>query len=620
MSAVDPTPNSRTFNKQETFMTQLSFEFDAENTHTTCEAPDIQETSSFTSTPNDQPDGEIAGETLPRFNSETPLEMLVKAYGENFPDQAKAALSAMKVLVKVLTIGSGVGTDALRCNLPDLKSRIAKAQPGLYRISHGAWTRHLRVISRVLVWADLIDPPTKSHSPLDKAWRAQLDLLGNQPLANKLINFARYSGDRQIAPGEVTAETFSAYKTFLIDRTLITSESIRVAGARQAWNYGVRNAGGWPQNEINPPPDPRIYAIPIDEYPASFVADIAAMENAYRNPSPFSSNSRKVAAITIKERSLIVQRAAALLVSSGVPISEIDSVRHVVEPKHYEKVLTALYLKAGNSWTGGASTIAGVLLTVARTYCLLTDEQLRELRRLRGFVHYRHNPMSDSRVKKLMAFDDPQLWEKLRNLPWRAFRSADNLFDTQPCKAAQLHEKALALEILLETAIRRRNLCSISLSKNLQRDDRKRISGFFFSEKTMKNGNAFQVSINNTLAIRIDKHIRVFRPKLKNPESDFLFSGEGGRCRSPERLAKAISAFVNDELGVNFTPHLIRHIAAHKLIDADSANIYVAQRILGHKDSKTTNHMYGSGISSSAQRKYASIVLASRSPTGKRRQ
>ncbi len=65
---------------------------------------------------------------------------------------------------------------------------------------------------------------------------------------------------------------------------------------------------------------------------------------------------------------------------------------------------------------------------------------------------------------------------------------------------------------------------------------------------------------------------------------------------------------MRDAIGVEFNPHLIRHLAATLLYDEDTNSGPVAQRLLGHSQLKTTEGMYGVRSTRGAQRVWADLL------------
>ena len=88
-----------------------------------------------------------------------------------------------------------------------------------------------------------------------------------------------------------------------------------------------------------------------------------------------------------------------------------------------------------------------------------------------------------------------------------------------------MHERALALDLLLHHPIRRGNLSNLRLDLHFRRNDHGRITKLFIPAHEMKNGCDFHGVIPPELAARIDRHVKRFRPKLPGSGEPFLFPG-----------------------------------------------------------------------------------------------
>ena len=66
--------------------------------------------------------------------------------------------------------------------------------------------------------------------------------------------------------------------------------------------------------------------------------------------------------------------------------------------------------------------------------------------------------------------------------------------------------------------------------------------------------------------------------------------------------------FVNDAVGIDFHPHLMRKIAVKIMLDADAAAIEIARRLLGHSHASTTRLSYTQHQQRAAQRRYLAVL------------
>jgi integrase len=175
------------------------------------------------------------------------------------------------------------------------------------------------------------------------------------------------------------------------------------------------------------------------------------------------------------------------------------------------------------------------------------------------------------------------------------------------------------LSILLIQPLRRYDLAHIDIGKHPRRDRRGRIHRLVI--QTHKTRREIDAEIPPELASRIERHLTTFRPLLPGADaSTALFPGEGGGSRQPDVLGRQITKLVARQLGAKFSPHLVRHLVVEMLMDADTRNMVVAQRLLGHGTLSPTQQMYGITRTSAAQKQYLDLVQRLRDkPTAPRR-
>jgi integrase len=274
-----------------------------------------------------------------------------------------------------------------------------------------------------------------------------------------------------------------------------------------------------------------------------------------------------------------------------------------VQPSEYHSILKCLHaeglprLKAANSqsyWTRSAYDISGILILLARRWVKPPPETLDAVLALHKRVKPTQNGLSEKVQARLAEFMTDTERQELFQLPWRAFKIADKmLHEGDSIRASKLHETALALIIVLESSLRLGDLAKLHLKENFQRDRKGRIVNLVV--RTTKTTAIKWAEIEEDLAQRIERHTKFFRPHIPGyDESDILFPSAGGRSRFPSSLGRLLHRLVAQQLGKHFTTHLARHLAVDIILDANPANMALAQRQLGHRSLATTSRIYGS--------------------------
>lgn len=429
-------------------------------------------------------------------------------------------------------------------------------------------------------------------------WSRLLDLVPHSPQKANLRGFARYCQTQRIEPDQVTEATIEGYRAWRATETYDLSPNSTIHGLRRIWNRNAGRTQGWPARKLAPPPDPRVFAFPLDAFPSSFAADLEGFVEIMRNPDPFETpDARQLATNTWQDRRGHLIRAGSILVREGVlRIEDVTGLDVLVAPSAMKAILLHMHRKAGRSWNGNAAELALTLFDIARRWLKLDDTKLAELDKLRSVVKSGKRGIGKRSQRRLAAFDDPQMLKRFFRLPGELFQAADRLHaESRLDEAARLHERALALALLQLQPLRRRTLALIDVEKHFRRDLRGRYVSLEIPAELQKNGVEVSAPVPDDLGRRIAKHIRVHLPHLRGETGGtWLFPGStGAGHKEPGTLGKGVSKEVERALGIEFSLHMVRHVAAMVLYDSSPDAGPVAQRLLAHRQLSTTESFYG---------------------------
>jgi integrase len=529
-----------------------------------------------------------------------------------------ATQRAMASAVALLERATGRPTAALPLAPIELVPLLNRVLPARLRITKKRWSNARGLLAAVAARTGHADPRAPRGSvPLTGAWAGLPARLGRRARAAALGGFARFCQARGIAPDDVDEAAFEAYRAWLAERTYTLRPNGAVSGARLAWNAGAKAASGWPGRAVAAPSDPRVRALPLGAFPASFVADLQAYLDRLADPDPLDADiGRRRSPATVVERRRFVLRAASILAEpGGTPAERITGLDALASEAAMKAVLLELHRRGGGKgWTGQAVTMAMILVHVARTHLRLPEAELAPLLALKQRVVRRTGVGLSARVRdRLAPFDDTRVLARLFRLPEELFAAADRLAaDGNPTRAAETHERAVALALLL-LPMRRRNLAALDAERHFLRDDQRgRIAALRIPGEEVKNGIHLEAAVPPPLARRIERHLAAHRPVLAKGHHGaaplWLFPGVRGRHRDPKNVAEKVARTVQDALGVPFNLHLVRHLAATVLYDAHPGNEPVVQRLFAHTQLKTTRRMYGQLGTRGAEAAWAELV------------
>jgi len=343
---------------------------------------------------------------------------------------------------------------------------------------------------------------------------------------------------------------------------------------------------------------------------------------ALRSPNPLDPDAgAPLREISVQQARRTILRAGASLVSAGAAeIQDINSLARLVEPRTYKATLLQAYQKAGNRWDRTVVMIAGNLLSLAKRWVKPGADVIAALTEMRRMVSASRTGISRAVRGRLAQFRDEHVLRALFDLPEQTCEEAERQLRLgRPRQAAKLHELSVALSILQLQPIRRKNLAQIDLNDNLVRDARGRLDRIIIDPDSVKSPVTLELPLPQDLAVRLEWHIKVFRPHVPGHDrGTALFPAPSGKAIGAEQIGRRLTKLIFEQLGVHMTPHDMRHLAATLLLDADPANIVVAQRLLGHLSVKTTMATYGTARTAAAQNRFAEIVDGLRSQAARK--
>jgi integrase len=537
---------------------------------------------------------------------------------ETMPDVTPDRLADLRSAIASFVRLTGRDSETMPIAPMEMVPALKKVRPGLFRLTAKRWGNvrgSLAGLAALVGWhADRERLRRKVTGP----WGDLLALLTRAPQKYNLAGFARFCVIEGISPACVDEATVEAYRAWRTTATYDLHPNGTIHGLRRIWNAHAGTTPGWPDRKLSPPKDPRVFALPLAAFPASFEADLDGFVEEMRNPDPFG-DKRAMADNTWQDRRGHLIRVASILVQEGhLKAEDVTGLTVLVTPAAMRIALRVMHRKAGGKWNGNAQDVAITLLDIARRWVKLDEHSLEALQALRNAVKVGPRGVGSRSMRRLEAFDDPIMMKRFFKLPTELFRAADRLqAEGRPDESARLHERALALAILQHQPLRRRTLALIDVEKHFRRDVRGRIVTLSIPGALVKNGIDISAPIPDELGRRIGKHIRVHLPYLKGDSTgNWLFPGStGAGHKEPGTLAKGVVKEVERALGVEFSLHMVRHIAAMVLYDSSPDAGPVAQRLLAHRQLSTTEGFYGRLKTRSAHRVWGEMLDTMRTKT-----
>jgi site-specific recombinase XerC len=219
--------------------------------------------------------------------------------------------------------------------------------------------------------------------------------------------------------------------------------------------------------------------------------------------------------------------------------------------------------------------------------------------------------MTDANRAKLAQFHDPEVLRKfLCHSPNELDRlhAQKTLTHSQAVRASKL----LALEILIHAPMRCANLASLRLGENLILPPGDAETSVLLAAHMVKNAEPLNYILPANVTALIRLHLTRVVPMLTDSADGFLFPGTAGGAQRTDSLSKGLSNLVLRDLGLQFSPHLMRHLAAKIHLDERPGDYESMKRLLGHRAADTTHIFYSGMETESASKLNADLIARKR--------
>ena len=226
---------------------------------------------------------------------------------------------------------------------------------------------------------------------------------------------------------------------------------------------------------------------------------------------------------------------------------------------------------------------------------------LKAASRLRG----KATPVRDKRIGMRPA-------EEVEKLACDMMHAAEHDRFRSKVERAVLFRDGLLLAMLVARPLRRANITSIEIGRQLRRDgEHWRLC---FDGDEMKSHRVFECGVPEKLTSHVDRYIELHRPILLQcsrrglAPSNALWISKQGTHMTASAVTYQIRARTEEEFGESINPHKFRSIYATDtatLTPADAASIQLG---LGHASRKVSEEYYNLAQMADAGRKYNDTI------------
>ena len=378
-----------------------------------------------------------------------------------------------------------------------------------------------------------------------------------------------------------------------------------------SWNRGVNTVAGWPQRPVSMPSRQQTYTLSLEDLPPSLIRAIKAyIAHLLGDDLLGEHDFRPVKPATAKHREFQLRQIVSALVAQGEQLDELQDLADLVRVDRVKQCLRFFLERSGNRTTSQISSIISLIKAVAEHWVKVDADHLEQLRALGRKLKPERTGMTPKNQNRLRPFQDETHLTALIRLPLELAAEAEA--ETLTHRTALKVQKAVAIEILVVTAMRLGNLQHLDLDRHFVRTRPGGPMHLVIPKEEVKNSVDLEYPLPRETAGLLDLYCRRYRPLLADQPSTWLFPGEKGRPKSKETLSYLIRTIIRNRLGLDVNPHLFRHIGALAYLRANPGGYEVVRRYLGHKSLETTVGFYTGAETEAALRHFDDQVLSPR--------
>lgn len=494
---------------------------------------------------------------------------------------------------------------------PGFLGRVAATcAPQVHGIQRERWNNVISLLRGALEAGGRTVMPGRYLAPLSPAWDTLFHALPDIQLQRCLSRLLHFCSAAGLAPDQVDEAVLLDFQRALENEAITKNPQRVYEDACRAWNRAAADVPGWPQWTVTIPSRRQPYTLPLSAFPPSLAGEMEAYVARLAGDDPLECDFKTVKPSTAKHRLFQLRQIASALVAQGRPASELCSLADLVRIDAARLALRFFFNRADKKKTTQLASLAGLLKAVAEHWVKTDDAHLDQLRALTRQLKPESTGMTAKNRDRLRPFHDEAQLAALFQLPQQLLAEAEAAPLSH--RAALTVQRAVAIEILVVTAIRFDNLRQLDLERNFVRHRPGGPLHLVLPAEVVKNKVPLEFPLPAETAELLRLYRQRYRPLLMTQPSSWLFPGESGQPKSKTGLSHMIRTVVKARLGLTINPHLFRHISALAYLGINPGGYEVVRRILGHKSLDTTLGFYSSAETITAYRHFDDVALRPR--------
>lgn len=500
--------------------------------------------------------------------------------------------SSLRTLSRLL----GRPLDRLPAHPAWLRERLARVSAAQGGLSKGRFSNVKSDLRFALRQAGMVKVRRPRLAPLSGLWKALWRSLPQGRMRWTLSRLCHHCSAAGIAPEAVDDAVAEQFHTALVEEGLLRDPDQVLRQTIRVWNLAAETIAGWPRTRLTPPPPKRRpWTIPLELFPHSFREELAAWEARLTGADLLAEDApiRPLSPATVKHRLFQVRMFASALVHQGHPVEAIMNLAYLVEVEHFKEGLRFLLERASGRPTEAIHGLAMGIKAIARHQVKVSEAQLETLRRICKRLDLEVEGIRERNRARLLQFDDERNLAALLFLPSQLLRLARRLEKTNPRKAVLLVQLAAAIEILLHAPLRISELAGLDMDEHLRwtQDRHGGALHIVIPQHDVKNRKSIHHELRGETAALIKLYIELYRSRLCDRPSPWLFPGRSGRHKHPGGFSQQIKKVIWQQAGLNVNSHLFRHLAGKVHLRLHPGDFVTVSRVL-HDELSTVERSY----------------------------
>jgi len=507
--------------------------------------------------------------------------------------------SAVKTIARAL----GRTPAEIPLDLRALNNRLKHISPQSIGITTPRW-HNVRSLFRAGL--ALMGPVMKGRQlqPLSEGWAClyrQVSVHGDQIKLSRLL---RWLSAENIVPEAVTEEDLDRFHKCLTEEALLRDAEGTWADMVLAWNRAAKRVKGWPGVQIARQTRRKNYVLPWSAFRASLKQDVDAWIARLSGKDFTEGPPRSLSANSLAAREYHLRAFASALVLRGRDAESLISLKTCLTLDNFIEGMRFFYKRFGDKASPTTRNLGMMLKSVAKHWLEVDEETLSRMREISRNLDFEYNGLTEKNRTRLRPFTDLDNCQRLLRLPLQLRREIDT-GKIPSHRQRVLGQVAVAIELLLLTGLRSKNLACLELGRHLLPIGKKLM--LIIPAVEVKNG----VDLTFDLPAESVDLVRWYLKNIREaePRCMALFPNADGFPKDQNTLALQINATVKRYLGYTVNPHLFRHIAAHMYLLRNPGGYEVMRRVLGHKRMETTSKFYAGLETLAAARHFDEEIL-----------